>query len=135
MSLLLENNFDDLVELAERLDGRPIPGVRMTEKQFVEWCTDEIRAEWVDGEVIVMAPVSDSHSELNGWLLRLVGEFVEHHNLGAVHGPEFQVRLAARRRRRCPDVMFISESRRRLIRPTFVDGAPDLIIEVVSAES
>jgi Uma2 family endonuclease len=45
-----------------------------------------MRAEWVDGEVIMMAPVSDEHSDLDGWLLSLLRLFAEHHNLGLVRG-------------------------------------------------
>ena len=31
--------------------------------------------------------------------------------------------------------MFISNTRRHRIRPTYIDGAPDLIVEIVSADS
>ncbi|HEV2292563.1 MAG TPA: hypothetical protein VGR35_01830 [Tepidisphaeraceae bacterium] len=46
-------------EREEVSDGKPHPGRRMTEEEFVEWCDDKTHAEWVDGEVIVMSPVSD----------------------------------------------------------------------------
>src|SRR2546423_7033284 len=97
-----------LWELAERLDGRPIPGVRMTEEEFDAWCDEDVKAEWVDGEVLVMVPSSGEHVDLIGWLFRFVTEFVEVHQLGLVRGPEFQARLAIgpERRRRVPDMMF-----------------------------
>ncbi len=30
----------------------------MTEDEFVEWCDEDIRAEYVDGKVIIMTPES-----------------------------------------------------------------------------
>src|SRR5436309_13479877 len=84
-----------------------------------------------------MPPSSGEHVDLNGWLFRFVSEFVEVHQLGLVRGPEFQARLAigTQRRRRVPDMMFVVEARRHLLRPTYLNGAPDLVIEIVSADS
>ena len=36
--------------------------LRMTEAEFVAWVDEDTRAEWVDGDVILMAPVSGEHS-------------------------------------------------------------------------
>ena len=30
----------------------------MTEDEFVEWCDEDVRAEYVDGKVIIMPPES-----------------------------------------------------------------------------
>ncbi len=136
MSLQLEKaSAEELHEIARDLDGRPLPRLRMTEKQFEAWADEDVRAEWVDGEVIVMAPVSGQHSDIGLWLLRLVSDFVEARKLGLVRGPEFQVRFASRRRRRTPDLLFVSHARSRRLRRTYLDGAPDLIMEVVSPDS
>ena len=127
----------DLLDLAEQLDGRPVPGLRLTEQQFEAWCDEDVKAEWVDGEVILMPPSSGEHGDIAGWLYRVVAEFVEEHKLGLVRGPEFQVRLVLgkRRRRRVPDLLFVAESRRNLLRPTYLSGPPDLAMEVVSIDS
>jgi Uma2 family endonuclease len=126
----------DLWALAERLQGRPLPGVRLTEAEFAtEYGHEDIKAEWVDGEVIIMAPVSGEHADLNFWLMRLVAEFVERQNLGLVRGPEFPVRLASIRRVRSPDLMFISSAKLSKLRPTYLDGPPDLVMEIVSPDS
>jgi Uma2 family endonuclease len=134
-ALLERGDRDALDDLASRLDGRPVPRLRMTEKQFDAWADEDVRAEWVDGEVIVMSPVSGIHSDLFGFLFRIVTEFVEHRELGLVRGSEFQVRLANRRARRTPDLLFVARSRLRIVKRTYVDGPPDLIMEVVSPES
>jgi len=128
--------LSDLWELAEELQGRPLPGVRVTEKGFfAEYGDEDINAEWVNGEVIVMAPVSMEHADLNFWLMRLIAEFVEFHDLGRVFGPEYPARFSSIRVMRCPDVMFVSNSRASQLHPTYLDGAPDLAVEIVSPDS
>jgi Uma2 family endonuclease len=121
-------------ELAERLGGQPVPGLRWTEKQFVEWSFGRFDAEWVNGEVILMAPVSNEHDDLDTWLISVLRQFVEAHELGVIRHNMF-VRLPRRRRRRVPDLMFIAEGTRKRIRPTVIEGPPDLIMEIVSPDS
>jgi Uma2 family endonuclease len=111
-----------LHDLAAELNGRPVPGVRMTERQFEAWGDEDIKA-------------SLEHNKLNAWLLRLVSEFVEHHELGEVLGPEFMMRFGSLRRRRVPDVLFVSNAKASLIRPNHLEGAPDLVMEIVSPDS
>jgi Uma2 family endonuclease len=116
-------------------DGKPHPGRRMTEREFVEWVDDKTRAEWVDGEVILMSPMSDDHDEFAFWLRSVVHAFVQRHDLGRVKGPDFMVRLARRRRRRIPDLLFVSKGRQEIILRNHVEGPPDLIMELVSPDS
>jgi len=128
--------LEALWKLACRLQGRPLPGVRLTEPEFrAQYADEDIKAEWVDGQVIVMAPVSREHSDRNVWLLRLIAEFVEHYDLGQVLGSEYPVRLSSIRRSRTPDVMFVSKSKFAKLQPTYCEGAPDLIMEIVSPDS
>jgi hypothetical protein len=84
-------------------DGKPPPGRRMTEEEFVAWVDDKTRAEWVDGEVIVMAPVSIDHDKATFWTRSLTDDFVEFHQLGVVTS-DVPVRLPKRPARRAPDV-------------------------------
>ena len=137
MTLRELNNHVAIDELPEELNGQPIPNLRMTEKEFLEWCHGQegVKAEWVDGEVIVMAPASGEHVDLDGWLFAVVLMFVERHDLGIVRGPGFAARFGARRRLRVPDLMFISKARMKLLKPNHLEGAPDLIMEIVSPDS
>ncbi len=74
MSILDElRDCEALRELAVELDGRPIPRVRMTEREFVAWCPEEVRAEWVDGEVVMMSPANAEHVDVTVWLTRVEG--------------------------------------------------------------
>jgi len=119
------------------LVGLPIKPARrqMTEEEFVTWCDEDTRAEWVDGEVIMPSPASLNHVDLAGFLNFILRGFVTTRGLGVVYGPELQVRFAALRRRRVPDLLFVSTARMNILKTTEVEGAPDLIIEIVSPDS
>jgi Uma2 family endonuclease len=115
--------------------GKICPSLRMTEEEFVAWATDEVRAEWVDGEVILMPPVSLIHTRQTLWLSKLLSEFVERRHLGEVLGPEFMIRFGSQRRRRVPDLLFVSTERSGQLRPNHLEGPPDLSMEIVSPDS
>ncbi len=51
---------------------------------------DGIRAEWVDGEVQLMSPVSNAHQRIGNLLFRIISDFVEAHDLGRVFQLEFK---------------------------------------------
>jgi Uma2 family endonuclease len=106
----------------------------MTEEEFAAWCDEDIKAEYIDGEVIVDTPVSRRHDELTWFLGTLLKLFVEKNELGSIHGPELQVRLRAGLRR-APDLLFVTKERKDILQDTHVDGAPDLAIEIVSPDS
>ena len=110
------------------------PRLRMTEDEFVAWCDEDVKAEWVDGEVIVHSPANIKHVRLEKFLLQVVDGFVTHHDLGEVIGPEFQIRLGALRRR-VPDILFVAKERLDIIQSNHIEGAPDLVMEIVSPDS
>ena len=104
-------DIDELIELAERLNGRPVPGVRLTERQFERWGRHACRAEWVDGEVTLLPYETPGHDTRELFLATVVGLFVEHYDLGRVFAGTVRVRLPGQRRQRCPDVAFVSTAR------------------------
>lgn len=116
-------------------DDQPHPGRRMTEEEFVAWVGEKTRAEWVDGEVIVMPPANEEHADLSLWLSMLLRLYVERRAPGVVRGTDFTVRLGPRRRRRLPDVFYVADARRDILRRNHVEGAPDLTVEIVSPDS
>ncbi len=105
----------------------------MSEEEFEAWCDEDVKAEWVEGEVIVHSPAQVKHVLIAGFLLNTMGLFARHHDLGVVMGPEFQIRL--RGCRRVPDVIFVRKDQAELIRSTYVDGPPNLAVEIVSPDS
>jgi Uma2 family endonuclease len=127
-------SIEDLDRFDVQVDGRVRPALRMTEEEFEAWSdAQEARAEWVDGEVVLMSPSNLLHSRLQVWLLYVLRTFLDRRPLGEVLGPEFTVRLP--RRRRVPDVLFLTRERASLLRPKYLDGAPDAAFEIVSPDS
>ena len=122
-------------DVEELINGVVRPSGLMTENAFISWCDEDVKAEWVDGEVIIMSPSSYRHVEIVGWLTKVMGMYVAAHDLGKVLGPEFMIRLGARRRLRVPDILFLAKDRLHFLRKNHLEGAPDLAIEVVSADS
>ena len=57
-------------------DRKVPPPTPVTFEEFMEWADEDSRAEWVDGEIIVMAPSNLGHQDLLGFLYRLVDDFV-----------------------------------------------------------
>ena len=107
----------------------------MTEEEFVAWSDEDTRAEWVDGEIELMSPANVTHLRLTRWLVMVLGGFIEAHDLGELFAIESMVRFASQRRRRLPDLHFVSKNRLQIVRETYIDGAPDLIVEIVSPDS
>lgn len=121
-----------LTEVLPATEVRVLP--RMTEEEFVAWCDEDTRAEFVNGEVIVFSPSSTKHVLLCNFLNTLLRVYVDAHQLGVVGGPEWQVRLRPGLRR-VPDVLFVSRERMSIICETHIEGPPDLVMEVVSPDS
>lgn len=117
--------------LGERIAGfKP----RMSEAAFEKWALRQnVRAEWIDGEVTVMAPASEEHFEIVHWLQTLLGLYVAKHKLGRVVPGDFMVRLSDCRRQ--PDVFFVAAEGKTRFTRTCLQGAPDLAVEIVSADS
>jgi len=107
----------------------------MTAEQYAQWAFQQnFESEWVDGEVITRAPISSERDHLQWWIRNLLQFYVERRDLGLVIGPEFQVRLP-RPSRREPDILFVAKQRLVLLKPTYLDGPPDLAVEIVSPSS
>ena len=107
---------------------------RMTAREFFRYAPEDRKAELIDGVMIMPSPPSDKHERLQIFLLRLIGEFVEQHDLGQVRGSRTAVELAENQAPE-PDVLFVAQERAHIISNEGVFGAPDLVIEVLSAST
>ena len=109
---------------------------QMSEEEFIAWSlSTDVRAEWVDGEVILMDAVNTGHGRLLSFLNKLVGGFVDEHNLGETFNEPVTVRFPRQRRRRSPDLFVVKSADRDLVVPEHFDGVPSLIVEIVSPDS
>ncbi len=107
---------------------------RLTYEEFLTQY-DGLHAEWEDGEVVVMSPVSRRHQDIGAFLLKTIGLYVEAHSLGEVFYAEFQMRLRAQKTGREPDILFVATQNLDRVQPNYLDGPADLAIEIISPES
>lgn len=122
------------IEVSE-LQERRAPKEKMSFDEFLDWCDEDTHAEWVDGEIIMTSPASMPHQQLGGLLNTLLGIYVEEHDLGIVLLAPFMMKLETRPSGREPDLLFVSKERLHLLKNTYLDGAADLVIEIISPES
>jgi len=120
------------VAVEEEEDIRKPPKKRMTEPEFEAWCDEDTFAEWVDGEVVLMVPIGEPHAEAFEFLHTMFANFIGQKCLGEVRAEPMQIRFPKQRRRRSPDICFIAKQRTSIIKTNVIDGAPDLIVEIVS---
>jgi Uma2 family endonuclease len=103
----------------------------VTEEMFDELVNEDVKAELIDGVMIVHSPASLRHDAIAGFLRFLMLGYASAKRLGSVLGPDSLIRLGPGRRF-APDLFFLKRRRvpRRL--PQQFEGAPDLVLEVLS---
>src|SRR2546427_950689 len=97
------------------------PTSRMTWEEYLDWLDEDTFAEWVDGEVVTLSPVSLPHSPIASFLDHLIMHFVALYRLGEVHREPFLMRLAKVRRGRMPDILFVSYASLGLLTDQYLD--------------
>jgi len=89
------------------------------------------RTEIVDGELVVSPTPSGPHQRICTLLGIRIGNFVLDKDLGEFYSSPYHVVLAEHVNYE-PDLCFIRKDRRHIVQETFIDGPPDLAIEVIS---
>lgn len=120
----------------------PLPTIkRHPNRPFVAYeeylkLADESRiVEWVDGEVISYIPLLLSHQTIIDFIADLVKIFARQFNLGKTILAPFEVKLWPGGPSREPDLIFIGTVQLPQLDERRFSGAPDLVVEVVSAGS
>ncbi len=112
----------------------PVAKSTITYEEFLIQYAGE-NAEWVDGKVERMSPISVEHDDLSGWLYKMMSELVQTRDLGTVLHDKFQMKTGARLSGREPDIIFVAKTNLSRLKRTFLDGPADLVIEVISDDS
>lgn len=92
---------------------------------------DGNRYEIINGELIVSPAPRIEHQSEVVLLISWLAPYVLSRQLGQVLCAPTDVRLSPHNTVQ-PDILFISTERLHILRSTYVDGAPDLVIEVLS---
>jgi Uma2 family endonuclease len=114
---------------------RPVPPAPVSFEAFLAWADEDTWAEWVDGEILLISPASLDHQRLSAFLLVITSLYVESRQLGEIFGAGYLMRLSMRTSGRLPDLLFVSSEHLERVRPMYLDGPADLVVEIVSPES
>ena len=96
---------------------------------------DGKHAEWVNGEVIMTPAASARHQDIGSFLESLLRIYIEYRNLGRLLRAPFQMKVDSDSPGREPDILFVASANLDRLKSTYLDGAADLAIEIISPES
>ena len=105
---------------------------RVTVEEFLSVASEERKAELIDGVIIEPMPPLTIHERLQRLLLALLTVYVEEKEVGEVFGSRTPVVLSEHYAPE-PDILFVANERADIIQEKGVFGAPDLVIEILSA--
>lgn len=98
---------------------------------FHEWLSPSVKAEFIQGEVVIHSPAKRAHLDISGHIYRLLSVFLDIHKAGAVSVEKAMVQLS--RNDYEPDVCYWGkEKAATFTQETMMHPAPDLIVEVLS---
>ena len=103
---------------------------KLTYADYLETSDDE-RYELLNGELILFPSPREIHQFILSVLHLRIGAFARERNLGKVYFSPFDVVLSDTDVVQ-PDLLFISNERTEIITPDNVQGAPDLVVEILS---
>ena len=102
---------------------------------YADWLglpDDGFRYELIEGELFVSPSPSVQHQIAISSLLSAMYQHAKEEDLGLVLTAPIGVRLPEEETIVQPDLLFISRERLDLVKDNVIDGAPDLVVEILS---
>ena len=109
---------------------QPKPKLKFTVKDYMS-TPEGTRYQLLDGEMILAPSPTQKHQTLLANLYRMVYGFVAESELGRVWFAPLDVVLSNHDVAQ-PDLMFVSNERAGIVTEANVQGAPDLVVEIIS---
>lgn len=107
---------------------------RARRARFYEEITPEMKAEFINGRVIMHSPATNEHSEIRALIVKLLSTYVELHELGAVR--DEKALCVFPRNDYEPDIVFFGPAKTaKLRRATLKFPVPDFVCEVLSTST
>jgi Uma2 family endonuclease len=125
--------------IAETSTLKPMPVVSSAEMTYEEFLReyDGQYAEYVDGEVIKDMTVTKTHNRLTQFLGNILQFYIEAKKTGQLFSEPYPMKMSFgdKVKGREPDIFFVATENFERIKEQYLDGAADLVIEVISPES
>ncbi|MCZ6615323.1 MAG: Uma2 family endonuclease [Chloroflexi bacterium] len=109
---------------------QPKPRLKFTVKDYMSMPGDK-RYQLLDGEMIVAPSPVTRHQRILFSLSRAMHDFLSARQLGEVFVAPFDVVLSNHDVAQ-PDILFVSNARSAIITEANIQGAPDLVVEILS---
>jgi Uma2 family endonuclease len=106
------------------------PKIKFTVADYMT-APEDRRYQLLDGEMIVAPSPTDKHQAVVGEIFVALHQFVAAHSLGLVRIAPYDVVLSNYDVAQ-PDILFVSNRRSHIVTAANIQGAPDLIVEVLS---
>lgn len=104
--------------------------VKYTYQDLLTTPDDGNRYEIFEGELIMTPAPNDAHQSAHSNLYIILGTYVKNHRLGKLYSAPFDVCFDEETVVE-PDILFVSKERLHIIDDQKVNGAPDLVIEII----
>jgi len=114
--------------------GERVERAVLTYEHYLELPNDGRRYEIIDGELYVSAAPSIRHQRASVMLTTALSVHARTNRLGEVFAAPTDVLLANTSIVQ-PDILYVSRARRGIITPANIQGAPDLVVEIISPAS
>ena len=108
----------------------PNPIVKFTYEDYLNTPEDK-RYELLDGELVMTPAPGERHQSVSALLGWKLVQFTSENSLGLVYLAPFDVVLSDMDVVQ-PDLLFVSNERGHIITPANIQGAPDLVVEILS---
>jgi Uma2 family endonuclease len=95
---------------------------------------DGEKADLLRGVIYMASPDNTDNADLQVWLIRLIGEFLDIYKLGVLFSSRVAFKLSESDAPE-PDIAVVLNQQKNTIKRGRVDGPPALAVEVVSPES
>ena len=108
----------------------PKPIIKFTYEDYLNTPEDK-RYELLDGDLVTIPVPGERHQSISILLGSKLFQFVSENSLGRIYLAPFDVVLSDVDVVQ-PDLLFVSNERNHIITPANIQGAPDLVVEILS---
>jgi Uma2 family endonuclease len=108
---------------------------RITYEEFLERYMGGEHVEWVDGEVVQVPAVTNTHADINLFLASLLRFALDFSKRGVVRTEPYNMKPGPNLPGRSPDMLVVTSEHLSRVREDHLEGPADVVFEIVSDSS